>query len=39
MIYIKNFDNEVQSTILKINNIIFIFIKKKFANISVKNSI
>lgn len=37
MIYAKNFNNVVEPTILKIDNMIFIFIKKKFVNMSIKS--
>ena len=39
IIYIKDFDNIVYPIILKIDNIIFVFIKKKFINILAKNTI
>lgn len=39
MIYIKFFKNTVQLTILKIKNIMFIYINKKFVNILPKTTV
>ncbi len=38
MIYIKYLDNVVQPTILKMNNMIFMFIGKRFVNLPTKNT-
>lgn len=39
MIYTKNFDNKVYSIVLKIENIIFVFLKKNSVNMRIKNNI
>lgn len=39
MIYIKKFSNVIQSIPIKIDNMMFIFIKRKFVNILAKNTI
>lgn len=38
MTYTKDFNNAVLSTILKIDNVILVFIEKRFVNMLVKNT-
>ncbi len=38
MIQIKDFNNAVQPTVQKIDNMILMFIRKKFVNVSAKNT-
>lgn len=38
IIYTKNFNNIVQPIVLKIDNVMFLFIKRKFINMLAKNT-